>query len=1307
MSERNILISELAAEVLGPRRSVREELAPEEDPLNEFLLGVLSPVRSQDIAPDALEELTGAQDLDSDESESNGSPDSPGVTDQLLSPSFDPRCRPASLGISFVVESADANPEVDLCFTWARYRPTERTGWQRFVSGEVLERVSCDNSDSRRSATDSAVRLVVRSRKVSRGSRVSVFLVNETDTGTDRPLTEHHLFQPQIRVVCRDGTRICPLEEVHTPGASLDEQTRLSFLYRSRVPYARGHLCSAVWKEIDPELILRTESTPLCPPFCWIDGAEIFPPEIFERFALSDLRSEYIPCILSSAADPDWDPRYPPPELDPEKLSECWTSDAIHAALSPLAAAYEQWIKLGRQSLFDIGDFPAGQKVGTDLLDDCKKTHARILKGIDKLESNEEARLAFCFANKAIARQSMWTKGRLNSWRPFQLAFLLLNIPAFLDVNDPDRLTCDLLWFPTGGGKTEAYLGLAAFVMGLRRLVAAKEGATGSGVSVLSRYTLRLLTIQQFRRALALITACEVLRIMPWGSSYGWRPDGAPVLGEFLWGTERFSVGLWVGGNVTPNNLQTFNFVKKKTGKVEEIAGAISILQGRFGQGEPAQILSCPLKECSSILAVPAEGFSSGESKTLHVVIQDVDEGKQLPSCDELSSGPFKVTGRSVSAHDDRRFATVSLTFRLEANADPGVVDKYFADHVCKWFGEFATVASARASRPGYFLRVGEWKKSRRPYDFEIFCPNPECELNRDIDWQEKTPSGNWPVHPAFANATGNSSKCPIPAWTVDEQVYHRCPTMVIATVDKFARLSYEPKAAGLFGNVDRYSPLLGYYRTYCPPRGPDSLSGPPKDLEVEAPGPASVPVSRFRKPELILQDELHLIEGPLGSMVGLYEVAIDLLCSQLNSGAVIGPKYIASTATVTRAADQVRCLYDRGVAIFPPPGITIDDSFFAKTPKRIDPGSSGKVYVGLAAPGRGSLTPIVHCWSRVLQTVHDRRTSGVDDATLDSFWTLVGYFNAIRELAGAQALCNQDIPLRMQTIAPDNRKRPLDHLSDISSRANSLSLPGLLDGLNSRLGGGQMPVDIVLTTSMFGTGVDVERLGLMFVTGQPKTTSSYIQATGRVGRAGSGLVFTMLNAARPRDLNQYEFFAAFHRALYRSVEPATVNPFSPRARDRALGPVIVAILRQAAELLAENFAVSLPPEWRFQQKKKGAWECAAWIMAGARNNPEIEELAKLFERRAQRQAGLRRPRPGATLEHTQFELDRWRQVAASSRDAGQCLLYAESSMASAPSHAVVLGDLRHLVEKLGVAFEDAPNSLREVEATTTFQGWS
>jgi hypothetical protein len=1302
--ERDLLLTALVAEVLGPRGGPNESLGPQEDPREEYITGVLAPHRAASVETDAEEDLqgddaTGADDQ-ADPGEGVQSPAGTAI-DHLVCPALDPRARPASLGLSFALSDRGGHPTVDLCCTWARYARDAHGGWQRQPRGHVWTGLAIAGGapPPRRPPEDAGIEIQVRSRREGNHWRVSVFLVNVTPVQGGAPLTEEHVFQPQIRVRCEDGASLVPLDEGRS--STNDEDRTLAMLYRSRPSYARGHLCAAVWADLDPERPHPTLPVLAATPYCWADGGVVFGSATQARFSPADVRSEYVPVVPVPAPEKEWNPAAPAPELRPDVLSETWEPAPLRAALSPLTAAYSAWVK---RRDGEVAAMPAAdQAVARAAVARARAALQRIQAGIDLLVQDDDARLAFCFANQAIAIQSRWTKGRINPWFSFQLAFQLLNFPAIVQRGHADREVCDLLWFPTGGGKTEAYLGLAAFTMAWRRLSARRTGDRqgGGGVAILSRYTLRLLTIQQFRRALALITACEVLRIeRRSGGPMGWRPGKCKDVNDALWGDGRFSAGLWVGGGVTPNSLQSFEYRNRKN-QIVKVPGAIEILEGRGrGEGEPAQVLTCPA--CGAILAIPPEGFQRGENVTLHLVLGDASQAGAPPAPAQFSDTSFQVNARAVTIHADARFCTLTLQYTPLADVSPQMVDAWCRNCVRPAMGPDTWLVAARGSRPGYFIRTADWGRSEEAVDFEVYCPNAECELNR-IAWQEATASGPWPVHAAFRTPAGTSARCPIPAWTVDDQVYQRCPSMVVGTVDKFARLSFEPRASSLFGNVDQCNEHLGYYRTGCPPQGP---SGLPTTHRPHVLRGRNVGAARFHPPDLILQDELHLIEGPLGSMVGIYETAVDLLSSALQGRNPVRAKYIASTATVRQASEQVQSLFVRELAVFPPSGLIAEDSFFARTasvhPR--DAACPGRLYVGVFAPGRGAQTPLRNIWARLLQHAVDRLRAGAARADLDPFWTLVGYFNAIRELAGAVALARQDIPQRLSDLSAAPRPLTEEDPLELSSRADSLRLPGMLDRLKTALTDPREPVNAVVATSMFGTGVDVDRLGLMVVQGQPKTSSSYIQATGRVGRARGGLVVTFFRASRPRDLNHYEFFTTYHSALYRHVEPVTVNPFAPRARDRALGPVSVAILRQADSLIRPTGAVLVHARWRVQQRlTRGNWHCLASEMDRARTDAEVTAVPMAMEERAQRQPAPRRPGATVTENDAAAELDCWQQLAAR---VGSVLIYYESTLVNPPQRPVVLGDLAHLVAATGLAYEDAPNSLREVESTTTFRGW-
>ena len=422
----------------------------------------------------------------------------------------------------------------------------------------------------------------------------------------------------------------------------------------------------------------------------------------------------------------------------------------------------------------------------------------------------------------------------------------------------------------------------------------------------------------------------------------------------------------------------------------------------------------------------------------------------------------------------------------------------------------------------------GRWKQARA---------SSACGLD--------LPDGNAFMHvlePFRAASPFLSDRTPIPALTCDYQVYARAPTVVIATSDKLARPPFEPMSASVFGNVDRHHGYEGYYR----------------DGVAKTKG--GLPVCPLRRPDLILQDELHLADGPLGSMMGMYESAVDMLCSGRRA-----VKYVACTATIRNATDHVASLFNRGLQIFPPHGSDIHDRFFVRSKKEsvTDYAASGRMYVGICAPGRGPLTPMIRIWSRLSQSVWQHR----DSPDVDPYWTVVGYFNAIRELAGARSMYSQDIPNRMRTLS-DRPRDLLREPPELSGETSSMKLHGMLELLGKKYDAENPDAspDSLFTTSMFGTGIDISRLGLMYVHGQPKTVSSYIQATGRVGREKGGLVVTFYRAARARDLSHYEFFSRYHSQLHRFVEAPTVYPFSQALMDKALGPVAVFMLRNMRE---------------------------------------------------------------------------------------------------------------------------------------------
>jgi hypothetical protein len=338
--------------------------------------------------------------------------------------------------------------------------------------------------------------------------------------------------------------------------------------------------------------------------------------------------------------------------------------------------------------------------------------------------------------------------------------------------------------------------------------------------------------------------------------------------------------------------------------------------------------------------------------------------------------------------------------------------------------------------------------------------------------------------------------------------------------------------------------------------------------------------IKAIRPPDLIIQDEFHLISGPLGTMVGLYETAIDELTAWQLGDKTVRPKIIASTATVRKAKEQVNGVFNRQVAVFPPSGLDIEDNFFSV--QRPVTQQFGRRYLGVCAPGSARPAVLIRVYTALLtasQALFDRFGK-----VADPYMTSVGYFNSLRELGGMKRLAEDDVQTRSYRVQmslvgrPGLAQRSVNNIKELTSRVSSQDIPKYLDLLEVPFredydpiakkfvslwaDGEDRAVDVVLATNMLSVGVDVNRLGVMAVNGQPKSTAEYIQATSRVGRSYPGLVCTVLTWARPRDLSHYETFEHYHATFYKHVEAQSVTPFSPRAMDRGLTGALVSLLR-------------------------------------------------------------------------------------------------------------------------------------------------
>ena len=307
----------------------------------------------------------------------------------------------------------------------------------------------------------------------------------------------------------------------------------------------------------------------------------------------------------------------------------------------------------------------------------------------------------------------------------------------------------------------------------------------------------------------------------------------------------------------------------------------------------------------------------------------------------------------------------------------------------------------------------------------------------------------------------------------------------------------------------------------------------------------------------MIIQDELHLISGPLGTVAGLYEAAMDVIMKSAGGR----PKYLAATATIRRASEQAERLYARDVSIFPPSGMTAEDSFFSREEK--EQIGKGRLYIGILGQYHTPVTSLVHTAAALTQAPCDVPMS---NECVDGYWTQVIFHNSRRELGKTMSLCRDDINERVKVIAaasPRDKIEPVEMSANISSR----EIPVVLERLGQGKESGSA-VDVLPCTNMFSVGVDVQRLGLIVMNGQPKTTAEYIQASSRVGRGDiPGVVVALYPNNKARDRSQYESFIPYHQALYRAVEPTSVTPYARPAMERALHAAIVIVMRYCAGL--------------------------------------------------------------------------------------------------------------------------------------------
>lgn len=1025
MQLRSKLQEMVEKDLLGPAEGEEEEI--EDSPKERYLVGKLAP-KGQTIPEEEQEELA----LDGVEETEEGTTEAkPTPTASML---------PSSIGLTFSIKKDAGSFQIRV--KWGYYYRTKSDSltkadgepmlvWKREqidVTSDPLLLVAGKFGPWSPHPDHKGVVVKGLIRDKQDAWTISLYLINSQAEQTTRK-AETWLFQPELIVFHPDKLPVFikrqPPDQFRIENL---EDRQMEMNYRRHLEFVVGH-------GIGAHATLEGNH--------WEEAIQV---------ETKTLPSHEV--TRMEAPDPSETPGMEGLELDMKSLANL-EKGSFTQALMPLVSSYDLWIRaLEDGQGKDLRPYIEDAKAA---LRKCRLNLQRIKAGIELLDQDDNAAKAFKFANQAMADQRIRSIfSRLErqgknpkieeievpsnrSWRPFQLAFLLLTLPEMVDPSHPDRSDndqglVDLLWFPTGGGKTEAYLGLTAFTMAVRRLQKSPDWPNGqAGVTVLMRYTLRLLTLQQFQRAASLICACELIR----------QKDIS------TWGDEPFRIGLWVGEASAPNRTED---AKK------EIDQAHDHFRGRaFGvKGTVAQLTNCPW--CG----------------------KPIDPGKDI----------------KVELYQNGRGRTLQ------------------------------------------------------------YCSDPlgECPFSR-----RQSPDQGLPIV------------------VVDEEIYRLLPSLIIATVDKFAQMPWKGETQMLFGRVSGKCPRHGF-------RSPDLEDAGSHPKNGAYPAVRTIPLSPLRPPDLIIQDELHLISGPLGTLVGLYETAVDYLCEWKIGDKKIKPKIIASTATIRRAENQVHNLYTRKVNVFPPSGVNTEDNFFSKQ----IPSSEqfpGRLYIGICAAGANLKTALLRVYFAYMAAA---QTLYKDYGELADPWmTTVGYFNAMRELGGMRRIVDDTLRSILRNAHDhglEDRYISEESVEELNSRRSGVDIPRILDRLEAKFfprirteteitstprdKSKQYPLDIVLCTNMISVGVDIDRLGLMIVAGQPKTTAEFIQATSRVGRKFPGIVCTVFNWSRPRDLSHFERFEHYHDTFYEHVEALSVTPFSPRALDRGLSGALVSMVRLDSDRL-------------------------------------------------------------------------------------------------------------------------------------------
>ena len=1058
------MVNEIKNNIIGPR-SNNENI--DFNPKNEYFAGIL---------------FANNWELDDEDQESDGAPDSDVEDSGTSQIAKDKLYKQSSFGLTCLVKKETKKINVNISF--GKYSVGEEEyHYDRIHYEESFPIDIIITEDHQKIYFKNDPKFYIQYQihedlKNPNSILLELYVINGHKVKDKNSLKEL-MFQPKITLNSLES--VYSFIEDHKDISNSNESTEdkhLKLLFDDRISFGRGHLCAVTWNRDD----------------------------VKDR-CIDKISTTFLPIEKNISIKPNEEKK---DYLNMNKIANCNTVQELREILLPLVSDYDTWItKLEDQELKNIpSQYNDSAKIKISEI--RNEVIPRIREGIENVtsESNPNAFDSFKFANSAIAwQQTMGNWAKINmkfddqiqllkrkqkkiekqraltdeqklsnidlinvqiknlkdekmlylepqspsdevDWRLFQIAFILLNLESIINLKSKYRESVDLLWFPTGGGKTEAYLGLVAFTIAYRRL----NGKIGNelsdkslGVTVLMRYTLRLLTVQQFQRAALLMCACEKIR----------RDD------QHKWGSDNpFQVGLWVGGSVTPNKRE--------------------------------------------------EGRRSAMSRKYFVR----DSGMHITSIQE--NNPYTLIN-------------------------------------CPWCG------NTLHERDGDVTGI--------PRQWRLFCSRGGCMFSRKED----------------KKSLDNS----LPVVVVDEDVYSRCPSLLISTADKFATISWKPDCKSIFGYVQNYCKYCGYYQNNSKNKHthPDIKN---KDVNYLQSRPNMPP------PELIIQDELHLISGQLGTTFGLYETGLEYLMT--NNG--IKPKIIASTATTRASEEQIQKLFNRDkTSIFPPQVIKFGDTFFSEIKTDED---SKKLYLGVLATNKSGLTVQAKISATILYNVKKLIEFGVPDEYLDPYYTLVSYYNSQKDLGVSSVSFKDSVPrfinvvqnqsagqkfhdsknpskvIDKKILDPDLEKKLNTRYTrlfekELTSRKPSGEIPEILRELNQKSHETETPVDLLLATNMLSVGVDIPRLGVMLVNGQPKKHSEYIQATGRIGRTKPGLIITLYSYTKPRDISQYEDFISYHSNFYKYIEKVSLTPFTLPSRQMGLFGVLVGLMRIKSKKLSGN----------------------------------------------------------------------------------------------------------------------------------------